>query len=86
MLYFCATHNNFTICVHHISGIKNDIADDILIFSTTDSEEWHQMPIHNPTLFLLVLNKSSPLPPAIQVSWYALSTQRTYQSGLNACL
>ena len=26
MLYFCAAHNNFNVCVQHILGEQNDIA------------------------------------------------------------
>ena len=33
MLYvFCAAHNNFNVCVHHISGVKNNIADALSHF------------------------------------------------------
>ena len=40
-----------------------------LVFITTDSEIWHQMPTYNPTSSLLGLSKPSPPPPAIQISW-----------------
>ena len=32
MLYFCAAHNNFNVCIQHISSIKNNIADALSRF------------------------------------------------------
>ena len=32
MLYFCAAHNNFNVCVQHIPGVRNDIADALSRF------------------------------------------------------
>ena len=32
MLYFCAAHNNFTVCVQHIPSEQNDIADALSHF------------------------------------------------------
>ena len=32
MLYFCATHNNFNVCVQHIPGVRNNITDALFHF------------------------------------------------------
>ena len=32
MLYFCAAHNNFNVCVQHIPGMTNNIADALSRF------------------------------------------------------
>ena len=32
MLYFCAAHSNFNVCVQHIPGVRNDIADTLSRF------------------------------------------------------
>ena len=32
MIYFCAAHNNFNVCVQHIPGVRNDIADALSRF------------------------------------------------------
>ena len=32
MLYFCAAHHNFNVCVQHIPGVRNDIADALSCF------------------------------------------------------
>ena len=32
MLYFCAAHHNFNVCVQHIPGVRNDIADALSRF------------------------------------------------------
>ena len=32
MLHFCAAHNNFSVCVQHILGEHNDIADALSCF------------------------------------------------------
>ena len=32
MIYFCAAHNNFNVCVQHIPGVRNDIADALSCF------------------------------------------------------
>ena len=32
MLYFCAAHNNFNVCVQHIPGEQDDIADALSRF------------------------------------------------------
>jgi len=37
MLFFCATHNNFNVCVQYISGVDNIIADALSVFSTIAS-------------------------------------------------
>ena len=32
MLYFCAAHNNFNVCVQHIPGVRNGITDALSRF------------------------------------------------------
>ena len=32
MLFFCAAHNNFNVCVQHIPGVNNVIADALSRF------------------------------------------------------
>ena len=53
-----------------------------LIFSTTTSEEWHQIPIHNPTSSLLGLRSLHRCLLHCRYYGIAQSTQHTYQSGL----
>jgi len=48
LLYFCAAHHNINICIQHIPGITNEIADAISRFQ--DSRFRRLAPTANPIL------------------------------------
>jgi len=52
LLYFCAAHHNINICIQHIPGITNEIADAISHFQDSHSGDWHQLPIQCQTASL----------------------------------
>ena len=87
MLYFCAAHNNFNVCIQHISSIKNNIADALLSFSAPLIQKFgtkcQPTTRHHPCLVSASLHRR-----LLQSRYHGVtqSTRRTYVPIWDKCL
>ena len=70
MLYFHATQHNIDICIMHIPGVQNNVADAISHFQMV--RFWQLVPMAYPTADPSLLDKRnhSTTPPAMPKSWH----------------
>ena len=86
LLYFCAAYHNLNVCIAHIPGVCNDIADSLSRFQMdrfrklrSPTSKYHTR--QHPCLASAELHAH-----LVQCRYHgvAASSRRTYQSGLNA--